>query len=287
MYKSRFFLPLVAACVFAILFWGALLIVSLSPEDIGFGGPFALSVNGEQISWQTFKARTAYAQALQGIKDKKQARKVASESLIEDTLIRQEARKRAIEPNTDVVDSRLEGRNDEQTRYAVQTAFLKEQLETKVIAKRSGKAIMVSFGFDIPGMELNTQKSIAQAKISDARRRINGGQAFEKVGEALDSDPEVQKLNNGIALIPFTDWERGKILYSQAVTDVVFATPQGTVSDIIAVENDPNKYGRKPDHKEFAYAIVMVDRISDGGEPTYAAWLTNVKQQSTIINNVK
>lgn len=252
--------------------------------------PYALSVDGDIVSWEAFSRRVAYTQQVLGTADEGQAKQRAANELINDLLIHQAALSLGITIPEEELQRRTASNQDPEYVFAVTTTLLQEQLEAQVVAKRSGRTIFVPFGFtrEVSPPPVQTwvpqQRALALAKITAARGEVLGGRGIAEVASALERDSEVMRLTEGgIVLIPFA-LDRSRELYSTQVTESLFASSTGEVTPVVVVANDPNQFGRRPDHREFAFLFAVIDNASPGTEISFEAWLTKARERATIAS---
>src|SRR3989344_313908 len=145
-----------------------------SPPPTSRTGPYAFSVNGEQISWDEFDQRLAYAKGPQNIKDAKQARKAAYDSLIERWILKKEAQKRNINITKEDLDKLNKAdtlSSLEEYQKALQDNILRSNLEPLLVSSRTGKEILIAFGFDRPELQGVNQQELALQLITSASNR--------------------------------------------------------------------------------------------------------------------
>lgn len=252
--------------------------------------PYALSVNGDVVSWEVFSRRVAYTQHILGTADEGQAKQRAANELIKDLLIHQTALSLGITVPEEELQRRTAGNQDPEHVFGVMTALLQEQLEPQIVAKRSGRTIFVPFGFSRqespPPVQtwVPQQRSLALAKITTARREVLAGRDISEVASELERDSEVMQLTEGgILLIPFA-LDRSRELYSTQVTESLFTASTGEVTPVVVVANDPSRFGRRSDHREFAFLFAVIDDATPGTEVSFGAWLAKAKEEATIVS---
>lgn len=299
MAKIRFFLLLTV-----ILVVSSVLVFPYLKKTLRFGeekkevtpaarsGTFALSLDGEEISWEEFDDRVGFARSVQGLTNQTEAEKVSYQSFLERKVLQDESGKRGLSVDEKELSLRLTqtapaATTSAQLKIEVEASLLKEKLLPLILSRRSGRYLMVNFGFERPDMKEVDQKELASKKMKAAYERIKKGEDFGKVGRELNEDAEVKNLNGGDALLTFDDWPRTQELYSDEFTEVVFKLKKGEVTPVTILANDPEKWGRNPEQKEFAFVVATVDSISQGGYPGYEDWLADQIKQLEIVSNLK
>lgn len=255
---------------------------------------FALSINGVETSQDEFNELVSYIKQVRATTDDVLAKTSAVQTLEERSILQAEAKTRGLSVDeaevkrllfSSTTSAALEGGYPDYER-SIRDRLLREKIEPLIIGKRTGRYIFVGFGFDRPEMGSIDQRALAEAKIKGAMVRIRAGEDMTAVGTSLDADSDVTALNHGVALLTFTDQERGTILFSEELTNTVFNLKVGTVSDIVVVKNDPAKWGRRPGHEEFGFAIATVDSMTPGSFPSYADWLSSEQKKLVMVSNI-
>jgi len=248
---------------------------------------FAISINGDPVSWEEFNDRVRYAKVAQNITDDQAARKVAYASLVERYVLLKEVggmMPKVASPSASYENSLFE--NDSQYKEEVIYSVIREEVSSKVVSQRDFRYIVVTFGWQSIDIPVDEQRKLALSKITYLYNLVKSGESFESVGQDADADQEIKILNGGVAYVIEKKHPRAHVIYSEEFTKALFNLKEGEVTPVITIANDPTKWGRSENQREFAFAFGTVDKIQAGSYPLYDDWLKEQIDALIIVSNI-
>ncbi len=201
--------------------------------------------------------------------------------LVENKVIKSEARNNKISVSAEEVDKAfgeiveqnggkdsvekvlkdLYGIDSKKFKLLIKSQLLRDKVSDQLIAKVTARHILVRVDSDAPEADVNKAKE----KIQGFLDQIKGGADFAEV--AKQNSEDVGSAEQGGLLDPFA---KGEMV--ESFSETAFTTPVGQLSE--------------PVRTEFGWHIIKVEGKSGKIEKTFADWLTDLKQQSFIINLV-